>query len=525
MRRKFLLAVFTIHLLVLFMGALPVNGYVLTPEVEISQTLSPDVNRYLPAVAYNSTQHQYLVAWHQVALGTRQVFTRLVSRDGTPIGYPNRITAAEWRDNFQPAVAYNATNDQYLVVWMVDANGDGTKYEIWGQLLHPNNEPVASVFRIFTWANRKFWTPKVAWNSQQNNFFVIWNAFDATTNLATDIAGVHVSADGVPDVAAHIITTANYPYQANLTYNPTTDNYFVVWRREFQPNDWDIWGALLDTNGSVIGGEFAINLENVDSQSPAVACSGNHYLVVWQHWAGAGGGNVWDIVGQVYKGDGTYLIGPFPIAISTYSAKVPTVVASRNGAEDFLTVFQQDTPIGIAIRARRDRMVGDNLSAALDQFEVAPGNFYQNTNPVVAAAPDGYFMAYEGVSTSIPNDYQHIYGRAWLATQNLTVSPTGTGSGTVTGNGINCSWNGSSSSGICSVSLTENTAVSLSAYPAAGSSFGGWLNGSGSAVGCSGTGNCAFTIAAASGVDPHFVIGGPTQLRSIYLPLILRQTY
>ncbi len=50
-----------------------------------------------------------------------------------------------------------------------------------------------------------------------------------------------------------------------------------------------------------------------------------------------------------------------------------------------------------------------------------------------------------------------------LNTYNMTVTPSGTGSGTVTGNGLNCSWNGSSSSGTCSVSLAHNTAVSLTA--------------------------------------------------------------
>jgi hypothetical protein len=277
-------------------------------------------------------------------------------------------------------------------------------------LLHPNNEPVASVFLIYTWANRKFWNPKVAWNSSQNKFLVIWNAFDATTNLPTDIAGVNVTADGVPDAAAHIITTASHPHEANLVYNSTTDNYLVVWRHEYSLSDWDIYGALLDANGSVIGSEFSINLENVNSQSPAVASSGNHYLVVWQH----SGGNTWGIAGQVLKSNGSALIGPFPIAVSAFSAKAPAVVSSPSGAEDFLTVFQVDTDTGIALRARRDRLVGDVLFPAIDQFEVSPGVFWNNTNPVVASAPNGYFIAYEGISSSVPHVYQYIYGRAWV---------------------------------------------------------------------------------------------------------------
>jgi hypothetical protein len=251
----------------------------------------------------------------------------------------------------------------------------------------------------------------------KKKFLVIWNAFDAATNQPTDLAGVHVSASGVPDGAATIITTAYNPHQANLAYNASTNNYFVVWQHAVTSNDWDIFVALLDGNGSIIGDEFSINLESADSQLPAVASSGGYYLVVWQHWAGAFGRNVWDIVGQFYEPNGTLLIGPFPIAASNYySAMAPAVAGSHLYGDDFLTVFQQDTPLGTALRARRDRVVGNVLSPALDQFEVSPGNFWQNTNPSVAATPalDGYFIAYEGASTGDPTIYQHIYGRAWL---------------------------------------------------------------------------------------------------------------
>jgi hypothetical protein len=98
----------------------------------------------------------------------------------------------------------------------------------------------------------------------------------------------------------------------------------------------------------------------------------------------------------------------------------------------------------------------------------------------------------------------------------LIVSPSGTGSGTVTGNGINCFWNGTSSSGTCSVNIAENTAVNLSATAGRGSTFAGWVNGSGSASICSGTGTCSFTITEPSEVGSNFSISGP-----IYLPLII----
>ena len=77
----------------------------------------------------------------------------------------------------------------------------------------------------------------------------------------------------------------------------------------------------------------------------------------------------------------------------------------------------------------------------------------------------------------------------------LNVTKTGTGSGTVTSNpaGINCGAD-------CSENYAENTIVTLTAAPAASSSFGGWSGG-----GCSGTAlTCQVTMSAAQSVQATF---------------------
>ena len=76
----------------------------------------------------------------------------------------------------------------------------------------------------------------------------------------------------------------------------------------------------------------------------------------------------------------------------------------------------------------------------------------------------------------------------------LTVARAGSGSGTVTSSpaGIDC---GST----CSAAFEQGTVVTLTASPAAGSTFAGWSGG-----GCSGTGACQVTISAAESVTATF---------------------
>jgi hypothetical protein len=92
-----------------------------------------------------------------------------------------------------------------------------------------------------------------------------------------------------------------------------------------------------------------------------------------------------------------------------------------------------------------------------------------------------------------------VRGGQSLGTFALTVSAAGTGSGSIAGNGLNCTGTAGTSSGRCSTSLASGTAVTLTATPATGSSFTGW----GGA--CTGTATiCTLTMTAAKSVTASF---------------------
>ena len=93
----------------------------------------------------------------------------------------------------------------------------------------------------------------------------------------------------------------------------------------------------------------------------------------------------------------------------------------------------------------------------------------------------------------------YALGSSDTSTYILTVTKQGTGSGTVTGIGINC---GSD----CAETQNQGTSITLTASPVAGSIFQGWSGGA-----CTGTGTCTVTLNANTTITATFntqTVGG-----------------
>lgn len=388
-------------------------AYRLGPELQISAT--EDIDHYHPAVAYDSKHGEYLVVWHQRDTGGlgRGIYVRSIAADGSPL-YPPRRVAICPKICVQPAIAYNAASDEFLIVFMLDVspNGDGSQYDIWDQVVYPYGTVANSPQRVWTWPTRTLWSPRVAANSARNEFLVVWNAFEKGTNTPTDIALNHVSTEGTPGPVAPHVTDNSQPFGADITYNSATGHYLVVWHRVYKVTDFDIYARPLDTDGGAMSlGEFKVDDSYADSRWPAVANSGERYLMVWQHQMAGG---KYGIAGNSVNAAFFFSGNTFTIADGTANAGAPAVASGGSGANDFLVVWPEDTATGIALRGRLVHLGGPALVQG-DPFELAPGGFWKNEQPAVAASPAGYFVAYEGDSAGDPTVYRKIYGRAWWA--------------------------------------------------------------------------------------------------------------
>jgi hypothetical protein len=391
----------------------PLAGMKFGSEIQVSPDPDPPVaaDRYEPAVAYNYLHDEYLVVWTNVwPGGTADIYARRVSLTGEILSWFCITTGTESRS--WPALAYNGTNDEYLVVWAYEASS--MVYDIWGKIIPWNGPGTNPEFQIISHpVDRSFWVPQVAWNSNHNEYLVIWNAVDTTTGFPpgthNKIGGYRISASGTVynPTSPIIVDSIDYPQQADLVYNATTDEYLVVWVRFYAVTGYDIYGARVNWDGSVVDppAHFLISGTNKDEYDPAVATNGvDRYVVVWEFESSPTDHNV---LATALDEEGSPT--GFGWGVATPDSETnPDVAAAPGAKQDYFFVWQRTTTSGEEIWGYRY-----TPTASTAPFDIASRIYWLCQTPAVAIGAPGYLIAYTNDSFFDPAVDQHIYARMW----------------------------------------------------------------------------------------------------------------
>jgi hypothetical protein len=315
-----------------------------TPEFQISPSTTPESLRYAPRVAYNWDQHEYLVVWHNYWAPTGyDIYARRVGSGGQILSWFCVATGAggDNKKRLGPALTYNSAAKEYLVVYMYDASNDGIHWEVWGRRVAWNGSWLGPEFQIFSWGNRSFENPQVAWNSYRNEYLVIAEAVDTTNGHYNDVAGRRVMADGSTPYPGHNISRQDQtlqPQGAVVAYNVAIDEYLVVWAQYASEGNRDIYGARVrgDNDQVVAPGEFYIDTAGGDQRSPAVATNQqDRYLVVWELDVG-GAETDWDIYGTEMNIFGNRVGYSIPMAYTPEDENQPAVTINGATNERFV---------------------------------------------------------------------------------------------------------------------------------------------------------------------------------------------
>jgi hypothetical protein len=435
-----------------------------------------------PAVVYNAMADEYLVVWAgddntaPLVDNEFEIFGQLIdAATGLEVGADFRISnmGTDGDTAFgatTPAVAWNATDNEYLVVW---AGDDDTgllvddEFEIYGQLIDgATGLDVGTDFRISDMGpdgNTGFGatTPAVAWNATDDEYLVVWagdddtaplvngefeifaQLIDAATGLAvgTDFRLSDMGPDGNLNYAA---------FSPAVAWNATDNDYLVVWSADDDTgllidDEFEIYGQLIDgATGLEVGTDFRLSDMGPDNNTvfgatdPAVTwnATDNEYLVVWRGDDDTGTlvDEEFEIFGQRItattgaEAGNDFLISEMgPPANVNYAAFEPAVTWNAM-ADEYLVVWRGDDDTGVLVDdkfeifGRRLDAAGTQLGARQIQFsDMGPGGdtAFGATTPALAynTTANEFLVVWSGDDDTGPlvNDENEIFGQLFSA--------------------------------------------------------------------------------------------------------------
>lgn len=225
----------------------------------VASTASED--HQTPSVVYNPTSDEFLVVWSAFISPTSYIYAQRVDEAGTLQG--SLVTVASSSSVLSnPDVSFSATSDVYLVAFQNGSNSnvsvqvlDGADASLSGGISHISD---------LAGGGTNNQQPKIAWNSVQNEFFVVWNT-DPVTDDAFEIYGQRLDDTGADIAATSNIKISNVgdgdaataSSNPDVVYNPDDDEYFVVYSADVTDGVFKVYGSVRDNVGAQVVAQTA----------------------------------------------------------------------------------------------------------------------------------------------------------------------------------------------------------------------------------------------------------------------------
>ncbi|MCD4697022.1 MAG: hypothetical protein K8S16_12365, partial [Bacteroidales bacterium] len=229
----------------------------------------------------------YFVVWNQDGTDEKEIYGARVSADGEVLDEEAiEIMVGEGNDRY-PDIAFNGTN--YLVAWKDEDANDSEN--IYAKRVSPEGVVLDNdKIEVCTYDGEQ---GKVAVCAGNNGmFFIVWN--DKRNNNIRDIYGARMDNDGnVLDPDGFMIKSdSEDQWDPAVAFDGT--NFFVVWDEDSGYDVTGIFGARVDTLGSVLDpGGFTVCDVNSYQETPDVTFDGTNYIVGWNDYRNDGNGDIY----------------------------------------------------------------------------------------------------------------------------------------------------------------------------------------------------------------------------------------
>jgi hypothetical protein len=343
-----------------------------------------------------------------LSIATQGLVTQPSSaRDQKPEAPEVSSALVSWEyDQIHASLANNSLYGGYLAVWEDHHWGYGADWDIYGRLIDSNGVPSGSDFGISYDGSQQRQAPDVAYNSNNNEYLVVYEY--TYSSVDHDIYAQRVAANGSL-IGGNFAVESPSDYDANpaIAYNSTRNEYLVVWQRKVGADEFtqfDIYAKRLDWGGATLGTSFALTTAAHDQTNPDVAfdSSNDQYLAAWQSYYGVGD---WDILGRLVSGSGSLPGSELLIGYLSGWQAYPSL-AFNNSYHEFLVAWEDhiggDTT-NWDIRGRRVDSTGANVGSVI---EIATTGDNIRARPAVAYKGfiGEYMVAYQYAFTPTDDD-------------------------------------------------------------------------------------------------------------------------
>ncbi|WP_031517238.1 FecR family protein [Desulfofalx alkaliphila] len=233
-----------------------------------------------PKVVYNPENDNFLVVWSDGRFNSSLIYAQILDGEGKTYEDSGNFAVCPGSDNsqHQPAVAVNTSNGNYLIAWEEYVYDGDLQFEIFGQLLDQEGVQIGEKLTLISMDWSQYY-PALAYSSSGNNYLLA--AVDSN-----DVIGRIIKADGSAGSDIFTIPKNNDLFQSmpDVVADDANQRFVTVWsdsRGDWEP---DIYGRFISDLG-VLGEEFVIyeSVGNKDNPSIALRCVDDvvSYLVAW----------------------------------------------------------------------------------------------------------------------------------------------------------------------------------------------------------------------------------------------------
>ena len=386
------------------------NSNIYVPPAPVTGGLVPiattDDMKYVPAVAYDSLHDQFLVVWEHVLSGTgvHEIDGALVSAAGALL--KAFVVSSDTHNELTPDVAFDSVNSRYLVVWVYDAVGDQSDFDIYGRLI-PSSGPDHSIQEM--WIDPNGYSsvePKVAFGLSPDAFLIVWKNKGYNTTPAS-ISGALRKNDG-SFVSFTVYSDLRLGVDAPaVAYDAASNNFLAAWQVKREFTGWDVEGQRLDTAGQALGNLINMMNSSYDDLHPSVAACPrlDMYLVEYEFAFSASSLGLGD---KALYGDGSDVSG------GAWAALKPIFwpkAACAPGGDLFQIAWAQapDNSTQLHIRVGAEVMKPNSAASGYSTRVDAADGSGDRVYPAIASGKLSSLVVWEQVRD--PGGYTDIYGR------------------------------------------------------------------------------------------------------------------